>query len=55
MVNGTNKFLEAAAEVFYKKNHSSKFWHIHRKTPVLESLFIQVVALQSCNFIKKRP
>ena len=33
-------------EVFCKK--------IHRKIPVLESLFNKVAGLQACNFIKKR-
>ena len=35
-------------EVFFKKRCSQKFFKIHRKTPVPESLFYQ-----SCNFIKK--
>ena len=30
------------------------FCNIHRKTPVLESLFIKVASLQPCDFIKKR-
>ena len=34
-----------------KKSCSQKFRNIHRKTPVLESLFHE---LQACNFIKKR-
>ena len=33
---------------------SQKFRNIHRKTPVLESLFNKVAGLQVCNFIKKR-
>ena len=33
---------------------SSKFHKIHRKTPVLESLFNKVVGLKACNFIKNR-
>ena len=41
-------------EVFYKKSCSQKFPNIHRKTPVLESLFQKVADLQDCNFIKKR-
>ena len=28
--------------------------NIHRKTPVLESLFSEISGLQACNFIKKR-
>ena len=30
------------------------FATIHRKTPVLESLFTKVTGLNACNFIKKR-
>ena len=41
-------------EVFSKKSCSQKFPNIHRKTPVLESLFQKVADLQDCNFIKKR-
>ena len=29
-----------------------KFCNIHRKTPVLDSLFHKVLSLQACNFIK---
>ena len=32
---------------------SRKFPNIHRKTPVLESLFNKVVCLNACNLIKK--
>ena len=38
-----------------KKTVLKKSGNIHRKTPVLESLFNKVAGLQSCNFIKKRP
>ena len=31
---------------------SKKLGYIHRKTPVLESLFDKVLVLQACNFIK---
>ena len=31
-----------------------KVCNIHRKTPVLESLFNEVACLETCNFIKKR-
>ena len=31
-----------------------KVWNIHRKTPVLESLFSKIASLEACNFIKKR-
>ena len=33
---------------------SYKLFKVHRKTPVLESLFNKVAGLQACNFIKKR-
>ena len=33
---------------------SSKFHKIHRRTPVLESLFNKVAGLKACNFIKNR-
>ena len=39
--------------MFCKKRCSSKFCNIHRKTPVLESLFNKVEG-QACNFIEKR-
>ena len=42
------------AEMFCKKSYSRKFRCIHRKTPVLESLFHKVADLQPLNFIKKR-
>ena len=29
------------------------FFNIHRKTPVLESLFNNIAGLQACNFIKR--
>ena len=32
-----------------------KICNIHRKTPVLESLFSKLASLEACNFIKKRP
>ena len=32
----------------------SKNYNIHRKTPVLQSLFNKVATLQTCNFTKKR-
>ena len=41
-------------EVFCKKRCSQKFRNIHKKTPVLESLFNNVTALQVWNFVKKR-
>ena len=41
-------------EVFYKKAVLKKCISIHRKTPVLESLYNQVTGLHACNFIKKK-
>ena len=40
--------------MFFKKGVLKKFHNIHRKTPVLESLFSKVAGLKACNFIKKR-
>ena len=37
-----------------KKDVLKKFYNFYRKTPVLKTLFNKVVALQACNFIKKR-
>ena len=55
-------FLTVVFSKFCKKSRSSHqrcsimkaVLNIHRKTPVLESLFDRVVGLQACNFIKKR-
>ena len=33
---------------------SEKFRNIHRKTPVLESLFNKITDLKVCNFVKNR-
>ena len=41
-------------QVFYQERCSLKFRNIHRKTPVLESLFHKAASLQACNFVKKR-
>ena len=41
-------------KVFYKKSCSSKFRNIHRKTPVLDSLFNKVAVFQGYNFIKNK-
>ena len=41
-------------EVFYKKSCFQNFPNIHRKTPVLESLFNKVAGLKACNFISNR-
>ena len=37
-----------------EKKCSEKLRNIHRKIPVLESLFNNVASLKACNFIKKR-
>ena len=37
-----------------QNRYSQKFRNIHRKTPVLESLFNKVARLKAWNFIKKR-
>ena len=39
------KIQKQPAEVLYKKNCSKAFRNIHRKTPVLESLFDKVAGL----------
>ena len=44
---------EQPLEVFYKRSCSQKFRNIHRKTPVLESLFNNAGARQTCNILKK--
>ena len=38
----------------FKMGVFKKFSNIHRKTPVLESLFNKVAGLKVCNFIKTR-
>ena len=41
-------------EVFYKKAALKNFAsYIHRKTPLLDSLFNKVGGLKPCNFIKR--
>ena len=46
-----DNYLETATGgVLYFK----KFRNIHRKTTVLESLFIKVAGIQPCKFIEKR-
>ena len=48
------KVQKEPTEVFYKKAALNNFAsYIHRKTPVLESLFNKVGGLKSCNFIKR--
>ena len=38
-----------------KNRYSEKFHNIHKKTPVLDSLFNKAAVLKAYNFIKKRP
>ena len=45
---------EQPLELFNKKSCLKKFCNIHRKIPLLESLFNKNADLQGCNFIKKR-
>ena len=40
--------------MFYGKSCSEKFHNIHRKRPVLESLFNNAEGLNVCNIIRKR-
>ena len=40
--------------MFVKIGVLQKFHKVHRKTPVLDSLFSKVSGLKACNFIKKR-
>ena len=40
-------------ELFCKKRYPKKFRNIHKKTPVLESLFNKVAGQKACHFIKK--
>ena len=49
-----NFFWDIEPEVFYKKSCSKNFCNIHRKTPVVDSLFNKVTGLKACNWIKKR-
>ena len=54
----TFSFLTAESYIVTRvvpwKSCSWKFRNIHRKTPVMESLFNKVADLQSCNVAKKR-
>ena len=40
-------------KVSHEKIFPWKFWNIHRKTPMLKSLFNKVTVLRACDFIKK--
>ena len=42
------------SQMYFKIGALKRFHNIHRKTPVLESLFNNVAGLQSYDFIKKR-
>ena len=50
------KTLKRTREGVYKNSIRSlrEFRNIHRKTPVLESLFTKVTGLNACNFIERR-
>ena len=39
-------------EIFYKKSCLQKFWSIHWKKPVMESVFNKATCLKTCTFIK---
>ena len=45
---------EATFAGVLKNSCSEKFRNIHRKTPVLESLFKKTGGRKACNFIKNR-
>ena len=47
-LQSTGKQQKQTPKVFYKKGCSKKFRNIHRKTPVLESLFNKVAKLKAC-------
>ena len=47
-------FLEAVTRNVLQKKLLLKYRNIHRKTPVLESLFNEAAVLKACNFIIKR-
>ena len=40
--------------MFFKNGILKIFLNIHRKTPVLKSLFNKVAGILACNFIKKK-
>ena len=41
-------------QMFFKVSVLKRLRNIHRKTPVLGSLFHKIVGRRVCNFIKKR-
>ena len=49
-----NTFKSSPSQTFFKIGALKKFRNIHRKTPVLESLFNKFAGLKASNFIKKR-
>ena len=48
-----NKQEQLSADVSENRS-SKKFRNIHKKKPVLESLFNKVASLKACDFVKKR-
>ena len=46
--------ITSRSQKFFKICILKNFYKVHRKTPVLESLFDKVVGLKACNFTKKR-
>ena len=46
--------IEAIVRRYTSDRCSYKFHNVHKKTPVLESLFNKCPGLKVCNFIKKR-
>ena len=51
----TSIFRSSHSRKFFKRCVLKIFCNIHRKTPVLESVFNKVAELQVCNFIKETP
>ena len=54
IVNSSYQVQKQSRKVFCKKSCSQKLRRIHRKTPMLESLFNKVADLKACNLIKIR-
>ena len=51
---GRAVFRSSRSQMFFKIGVLKSFANLHRKTPVLESLFKKVADLKVCNFIIKR-
>ena len=47
-------FRSSHSQIFFKIKRFQKFCNIHRKTPVLESLFNKFADLKFSNLIKKK-